>query len=95
MLMLLGLLAGLAGLGSLICWILVLIKLFPAEGVGLGILGIICGLYTFIWGWQHADENNQRQLMMIWTVCFIAGIILNVLTRGMAPAVTPTGVPGV
>jgi len=96
MLTLIGLLAGLAGIGSLICWILVLIKLFPAEGVGLGILGVICGLYTFIWGWQNADRQNIRQIMLIWTVCFVAGIIFNVLKGSMTPAAFNTSpVPGV
>jgi hypothetical protein len=36
------------GIGSLICLIMVLIKMFPAEGALKGILAIICTLYAFI-----------------------------------------------
>ena len=46
----LSLLAVVIGLGSLACWIMVLIKLFKAEGPLYGILGIICGLYALVWG---------------------------------------------
>ena len=34
-------------LGSLVCYVMVLIKLFPAEGALKGILALICGLYAF------------------------------------------------
>lgn len=63
----LSLLAVVIGLGSLVCWIMVLIKLFKAEGPLYGILGIICGLYALVWGWMNADKQNIRQLMMIWS----------------------------
>ena len=67
----------LVGLGSLVCWILVLIKLFQKEGVGLGILGIICGLYTFIWGWINHKAQKITNIMLIWSVLFIIAMILN------------------
>jgi len=73
--------AVLVGLGSLICFIIVLIKLFQDEGVGKGILGLICSIYTFIWGWQNADRHDMKPLMMIWTVLFIISIICNVAIR--------------
>lgn len=74
---LVGVIALFAGLASFGCFIYVLIKLFSIEGVGHGILGIICSLYTFIWGWQHADELNIRNLMIIWSVAIVFGLILN------------------
>lgn len=74
------------GVGNLICLIIVLTKLFPAEGALKGIFGIICGIYTFIWGWMNADQHNIRKIMQIWTVCFIASIILQVLTVAMGAA---------
>lgn len=80
MVILLSLLLMAVGVGSLICWIIVLTKLFPAEGALKGILGIICAIYAFIWGWMNADQQNIRKIMQIWTVCFIAGIVLQVLT---------------
>jgi hypothetical protein len=63
------------GIGSLICWILVLIKMFPAEGALKGILAIICSLYAFIWGWIYSGKFNLRNVMIIWTVCIVLAII--------------------
>jgi hypothetical protein len=67
------------GIGSLICAIIVLTKLFPAEGVGKGILGILCALYTFIWGWQNKDEYGIQNVMTIWSILIVVGIVLNVI----------------
>ncbi len=67
----------LVGLGSLVCAILVLIKLFQKEGVGLGILGILCFLYTFIWGWINHKAQKITNIMLIWTALIIIGMILN------------------
>lgn len=72
-------LAMLCGLGNLVCLVLVLLKLFPAEGALKGILGIICGLYTFIWGWMNAGKHNLKNIMLIWTVLFVLSIVLNVV----------------
>jgi hypothetical protein len=69
-----------ASIASLICWIIVLTKLFPQEGVGMGILGIICGLYAFIWGWQNKDQHNIQNVMTVWSISIVLGIILNVAT---------------
>jgi len=72
-------LAQLIGLGSLVCFVLVVIKLFQQKGVLHGILGILCGLYTFIWGWMESGRLGIKNIMMIWTVLLIVGIVLNVL----------------
>jgi hypothetical protein len=85
MAMLLGLLALVAGIGSIICWIIILIEMFKRENVVLGILGIICGLWAFIWGWMNLPKHGKRQIMQIWTACILAGIVLNVLSAVMAP----------
>ena len=66
-----------AAIVSLICWILVLIKMFPAEGVLKGILAIICGLYAFIWGWMNAAKFNLRNIMIAWTVAIIVSVIMS------------------
>jgi hypothetical protein len=73
----LGLLAMLVGIGCLICFIIVLIKLFQNEGALKGILGLICGLYTFIWGWMNSDRLGIRNIMMIWTLLIIIQLVLN------------------
>ena len=84
------LLAMVLGLGNLIIFIIVLIKLFQNEGALKGILGLICSLYTFIWGWMNASRFNIRNLMLIWTLLIVLGIICNVLAGGM---MVPTNVP--
>lgn len=84
MLAILSLLLIAASLGSFVCLILVLLKLFPDKGVGWGIFGIICGLYTFIWGWQNAERHGIQQIMLIWSICFVASIVLNVVVTALA-----------
>jgi hypothetical protein len=84
MAMLLTLLAVAAGLGSLVCWIIILIEMFQKDSVVIGILGILCGLWAFIWGWMKLPVHGKRQVMQIWTACIIAGIVLNVLAGVMA-----------
>jgi hypothetical protein len=63
--------------GCLVCAIAVLVKLFQTEGALKGILGLICGLYTYIWGWINANRLGIRNIMLIWTVLIIVLIILN------------------
>jgi hypothetical protein len=70
-------LAMLCGLGNLVCFVLVLLKLFPAEGPLKGILGIICGLYTFIWGWMNATKLGIKNILKAWTALIILSIVLN------------------
>lgn len=72
-------LASLIGLGNLVCFVLVVIKLFKEKGVLHGILGIICGLYTFIWGWMEAGRLGIKNIMLAWTALFVVSILLNVV----------------
>jgi hypothetical protein len=74
----------LSAVGSIIIWvagIMVLVKLFQTEGVMKGILGLICMLYTFIWGWQHIskEELKLKTWMYLWSGAIVLGIILNVV----------------
>ena len=76
-------------LGSIIAWvagIVVLIKLFQVEGVLKGILGLICMIYTFIWGWTKVNDSalNIKNWMYIWTAAVVLGLILNVISRSSA-----------
>lgn len=68
----------LATIASLICWIMVLIKMF-SEGALKGILGIICGIYAFIWGWMNAGKYNLRNVMLVWTLAIIVSVAMNVM----------------
>jgi hypothetical protein len=81
----------LSQIGGVIAWIagiMVLIKLFQTEGVMKGILGLICMLYTFIWGWQNIkkEELNLKTWMYIWTGAIVLGIILAVIGSSQAAA---------
>jgi hypothetical protein len=80
----LGLLGLILGLANLDCFIMVLVKLFQDKGVLHGILGLICSLYTFIWGWMNVDKNKNRDVMLGWTACIVLGLVLNVMARAMA-----------
>jgi len=75
-------LGSLCWLAAVVCFIIVLIKLFQDKGPLHGILGLICWLYTFIWGWINAGRLNIRNIMMIWTLLIILSIILNMIFGG-------------
>ena len=49
-----------------------------------GILGLICGLYTFIWGWINANRLNIKNIMIIWTLLIIVSIIVNAMSGGFS-----------
>lgn len=68
---------------SIVCWIMVLIKIFK-ENVGLGILGLICGLFAFIYGWVKVKEYAIKKVMIIWSIVFVISLILNALGAGAA-----------
>ena len=80
----LSILALLLGLGALVAFIIVLVKLFQIEGVGKGILGLICAIYTFIWGWMKSKELGLRNIMIIWSLLIVLSIILNVIATSVA-----------
>lgn len=89
-----GILALVAGIASFIFFIIVLIELFKTKGVLHGILGIICGLYTFIWGWINADAKNLKTTMIRWTIALIAQIVLQVLAAVLGGhAAVPVSAP--
>lgn len=66
---------------SLICWIMILVKIFK-ENIGLGILGIICSLFAFIYGWVRVQEYQAKNIMLIWTIAWIVTIVAQALGAG-------------
>jgi hypothetical protein len=58
---------------SVVCWIIVLIRMFK-ESALKGILGIICGLYAFIWGWMNSAAG-LKNIMLIWTLATVLGFV--------------------
>ena len=73
----LGILASIAALLTLVCFILVLIQQFKEGGAVHGIIGILtCGIWTFIWGWMNLRKLDHKNLMPIWTVLWVVYLIL-------------------
>lgn len=90
----LGILTLLALIGCVICWIIVLIKIFQNDGALKGVLGLICSLFAFIWGWMNAGRLGVKNIMLAWTVLLILYAILAVMGGGFSysfgtPPVTP------
>lgn len=79
---------GIIAIISLVCWIKVLIALFKKEGAGLGILGILCNIYAFIWGWMKSTELGLKKTMVWWTISIIGAIVVGIVASiGMAGVV--------
>lgn len=89
----LGILAMVAGLGCLVCQIIVAVKIFQNDGALKGIIALLCGLFGLIWGWMNADRLGVKQIMMIWSLLIVVYIILAVMSGGfsysMGTPVTP------
>ncbi len=70
---------GIGGIVVFVAGIAVLIKLFQKEGLMKGILGLICMLYTFIWGLQNMknEELKLKTWMYVWMAGIVIGIIIN------------------
>lgn len=81
-------------LGMIVCWIMVLIRMFKDAGVVHGIIGILCSLYAFIWGWMNSGKLGLRNIMIAWTVLIILYVILAAMFGGFnySYGVNPTGV---
>ena len=93
MLPLLQLLGLCLGVGSLVCFILVLIKMFQAGETVMGIVCIvtifICGiggLITFILGWINVSTWRIQQVMLVWTGCIVCYFLLYILMFALVGA---------
>ena len=77
----LGLLSAVLFVVSLVCWIIVVIKMFQTGNVVSGIIGLICGLWAFIWGWMNVGKVG-RNVMVLWTIVTILATVFNVAGGG-------------
>ena len=86
------------GLGSLICFIIVIVKMFQHGDTTLAIVClvlILCGigpLIAFVMGWVRAGAWGIQNLMLAWTGCIIGGIICNVGAAMMGGGFQPPAV---
>lgn len=76
-----------AGLVSLVCWILTVVKAFQSGKTSNGILSI-CPLVGFILGWINVKEWNHQPVMLAWTVATILNLVVQYMGGG-APVVAP------
>jgi hypothetical protein len=79
-------LAFVSGVGSFVCFVLVLVKIFQHNQTGLGIACIVLlfccgigGLIAFIYGWVKAGEWRITNLMTVWTVFFALNVVSGIL----------------
>jgi hypothetical protein len=81
-------LSGIGFVGSLVCFLIVIVKMFQKGSTGMAILClllVLCcfgGLIAFILGWVKNKEWDIRTVMLVWTVCIIFGIVGGVLAPG-------------
>jgi uncharacterized membrane-anchored protein len=85
-LLLLQALLAILSIGSLVCFILVLIKMFQQGQTGLGITCIVLAfcagigtLIAFIYGWVKAREWDLQKVMMVWSGLVAANILLSII----------------
>lgn len=92
--LLLQVVGGVFGLIGLVCFVLVVVKMFQNGQTGLGIASIVllpcCGigyLLALIMGWVKSSEWNIKTLMLVWTGAFLVNFVLS----GMAAAMGGIG----
>jgi hypothetical protein len=85
---------GVASLVSLICFIVLIVRMFQRGATGMAVacivLSLCCGLgglVGFVYGWTKAREWNIGNLMTVWTVAFVIDF--------MAGAVNPAPIRSV
>ncbi len=82
---------GVAALVDLGCWLVVLVQIFKREPVWRGLLGLLCGVYAFHYGWRNASgwdlrraEQDQpmlfHRMMLVWTLSILALIPLRFMS---------------
>lgn len=69
----------LASLAALVCWILVLIQIFKRQQIALGVIGILCPIVAFVYGWIKAREWGIMNIMLGWTACIVLQILFGAL----------------
>ena len=75
-------LSSIAGLGMLVCFILLIVKMFQR---GQAVMAIVCivlffccllgHFIAFIYGWVKYREWNISNLMIIWSICIVIWLI--------------------
>ena len=75
---------------NLVCWIMVLVQIFKHQQIALGIIGIICAIVAFVYGWMKSSEWGIRNVMLAWTAGIIGQIIIGSLAGPGTWGIRPT-----
>jgi len=92
MALILGLLGLVLGIVSLVCFVMIVIRMFQTGDQTLGIICIVTifcgigGLIALVMGWVNVAKYDAQQLMTIWTGAIVGGIVLNILQIVVAGA---------
>ena len=83
MLQILGILTSIV---SLVCYVLVVVKMFQNGKTGPGLFStiglLLCGLgalFAFIYGWTKAGEWKITNVMIAWSVAIVVSIGINIM----------------
>jgi len=93
----LGIVANIVGLINLVCFILVVVKMFQHNQTGLGIGTIVAaclcgigGLIAFVVGWMKSSEWNLKTVMLVWTVALVIYLgLVGYISATLPPVVVP------
>lgn len=73
-------------LGSLVCFVLVVVKMFQNNQTNLGIVSLVLllccgigGLVAFVFGWVKSKEWNILPVMLAWTLLTVVSLVLTVI----------------
>lgn len=89
----LSLVATASAIVAVICFIILVVKMFQAGDPMMGILSLIlciCGigfLFAIVVGWLNVDKYKARQLMPIFTISFILMVVLGGVSYANMPAI--------
>jgi len=69
-----------ASIAMSLCFLVVVARIFRAEGAVSGTVGLLMPLYAMIWGWRHRKEHNDIEgVLILWTTLFVLGGMLQLL----------------
>ncbi len=75
-----------AGLAALVCYIIIIVRMFQNGDTTLGIIGLVglicCIGYviTYVMGWVNSTKYRSMPIMPIWTACFIVAVICGLVS---------------
>ena len=77
---------------ALVCFVLVLIKMFKNDQTVLAVVCIVlifCGgpLIAFVYGWIKSKEWDLKKVMLGWTAVIVAQLVLGIALGGVLAAV--------